>query len=209
MFSPKVQFYTSRGYAYVDVNYRGSTGYGKEYREELKGKWGIKDVEDCIDCALYLCKKNKANREKLIISGSSSGGLTVLASLAFHDIYKCGSSTFGIADLIAMTEHIHKFEAYYDQGLLGGTVQNAKQVYLDRSPLYSADKIKSPLIFFHGDNDFVVHMNQTLKMAEALNKNNIYNEVYIFEGEGHGFKKAESIITTLEKELEFFKKCGC
>ncbi len=209
MFNPKIQYYTSRGYAYVEINYRGSTGYGREYREQLKGLWGIRDVEDCIDGALYLCNKKKADKNKLIISGSSSGGLTVLSSLAFHDIYKCASCTYGIADLIALSEHTHKFEAYYDQGLLGGSMQNSKKTYIDRSPINSAHKIKSPVIFFHGDKDMVVQVEQTYKISKQLNQNNIYNEVYIFEGEGHGFKKAESIISSLEKELGFFEKCGC
>lgn len=209
MFNPKVQYYTSRGYAYVEVNYRGSTGYGRKYREKLKGNWGIIDVEDCIDAALFLCKEKKADRDKLIIAGNSSGGLTVLSSLAFHNIYKCASCTYGIADLIALTEHIHKFEAYYDQGLLGGSVKNSRQIYFERSPINSAEKIKSPVIFFHGDKDFVVHVSQTYKMAQALNQNKIYHEVYICEGEGHGFKKAENIIMSLEKELKFFEKCGC
>ncbi|WP_161998220.1 prolyl oligopeptidase family serine peptidase [Silvanigrella paludirubra] len=205
MFNPKVQYYTSRGFAYLEVNYRGSTGYGRNYREQLKGQWGIRDVEDCIDAALYLCNNNKVDKNKLIIAGSSSGGLTVLSSLAFHNIYKCGSCTYGIADLIAMTEHIHKFEAYYDQGLIGGSVEKEREKYFNRSPLNFANNIKSPIIFFHGDKDVVVHVSQTNKIVNELNKNKIYNEVYIFEGEGHGFKKAESIITSLNKELEFFK----
>lgn len=205
MFNPKVQYFTSRGYAYLEVNYRGSTGYGREFREQLKGKWGVRDVEDCIDAALFLCNEKKVDRNNLMIAGSSSGGLTVLSSLAFHDIYKCGSCTYGISDLIAMTEHIHKFEAYYDQALIGGSVENERDTYFKRSPINAADKIKTPIIFFHGDNDMVVHVNQTHKISEALNKNKIYNEVYIFEGEGHGFKKAENIITALEKELNFFK----
>ena len=209
MFNPKIQYYTSRGYAYLEVNYRGSTGFGREYREQLKGLWGIRDVEDCIDGALFLCNEKKADRNKLIISGSSSGGLTVLSSLAFHDIYKCASCTYGIADLIALSEHTHKFEAYYDQGLLGGSVQNSKQVYIERSPINSAQKIKSPVIFFHGDKDMVVQVEQTYKISKELSQNQIYNEVYIFEGEGHGFKKAQSIITSLENELKFFEKCNC
>jgi dienelactone hydrolase len=209
IFNPKIQYYTSRGYAYVEINYRGSTGYGRKYREQLKGFWGIRDVEDCIDGALYLCNEKKADKNKLIICGSSSGGLTVLSSLAFYDIYKCGSCTYGVADLIALTEHTHKFEAYYDQGLLGGSVQNSKKIYIERSPINSAHKIKSPVIFFHGDKDMVVQVDQTYKISQELNQNNIYNEVYIFEGEGHGFKKAESIITSLEQELKFFKRSGC
>ncbi|KAB8028509.1 S9 family peptidase [Fluviispira multicolorata] len=206
MLTPKIQYYTSRGYAYVEVNYRGSTGYGREYRDQLKGKWGIIDVEDCIDCALYLCELKKADKDKLIISGSSSGGFTVLSSLAFHNVYKCGSCTYGIADLIAMTEHIHKFEAYYDQGLLGGSVQDTREIYFNRSPINSAHKIKSPVIFFHGDKDPVVHVSQTYKIADALNKNNIYNETFIFKEEGHGFRNAENIVISLTKELDFYSK---
>ncbi|APJ04609.1 S9 family peptidase [Silvanigrella aquatica] len=207
MFNAKVQYYTSRGFSYLEVNYRGSTGFGKSYREQLKGLWGILDVEDCIDAALFLCKKNKVDKNKLIIAGSSSGGLTVLSALSFHNIFKCASCTYGIADLIALSEHIHKFEAYYDQGLLGGSPQNAKQIYIERSPIHSAHHIKSPVIFFHGDKDYVVDVNQTYKISEKLKENQVYHEVYIFEGEGHGFKKAESIVNSLQKELEFFVKC--
>lgn len=206
LFNPKIQYYTSRGFAYLEVNYRGSTGFGREYREALKGHWGIREVEDCIDAVNDLVQKKLVSKHKLFLAGSSSGGFTVLAALIQSKIFTCASCTYGIADLIAMTEHIHKFEAYYDQALIGGSVVENRDLYIQRSPLFSAQKIKTPVIFFHGDKDPVVHISQTESMAAALNANNIYNEVYIFSGEGHGFKKAESIIFALEKELQFFRK---
>ncbi len=206
LFNPKIQYYTTRGFAYLEVNYRGSTGYGRAYREDLKGYWGIREVEDCIDAVNYLVQKKLVAQNKLFLAGSSSGGFTVLSALVQTNIFTCASCTYGIADLIAMTEHIHKFEAYYDQGLIGGSVTENRDLYVQRSPLYSAEKIKTPVIFFHGDKDPVVHISQTERMAAALKANNIYNEVYTFSGEGHGFKKAESIISALEKELQFFRK---
>lgn len=209
MFNSKIQYYTSRGFAFVEINYRGSTGYGRQYREQLKGMWGVRDVEDCIDGALYLCNQKKVDRNKLIISGTSSGGFTVLNSLVLHDIYKCGSCTYGISDLISMSEHIHKFEAYYDQGLLGGTLQNSRKIYVERSPINNVKKIKAPIIFFHGDKDVVVNFEQTLKMSLELNQNKIYNEMYIISDEGHGFKKMENILFLMEKELSFYEKYGC
>lgn len=205
LFNPKIQYYTSRGFAYLEVNYRGSSGYGRDYREALKGAWGIQEVADCIDAADFLVKKNLASKNKLILAGSSSGGFTVLSTLVASNIFTCASCTYGIADLVAMTEHIHKFEAYYDQALIGGSILENKDLYLQRSPLTFAHKIVTPIIFFHGDNDPVVHVSQTEKMAAALNTAQVYNEVYIFRGEGHGFKKAESIIQSLKKELEFFQ----
>ncbi len=208
MFNSKVQFFTSRGYAYVEVNYRGSTGYGKDYREKLNGQWGIIDVQDCLDAALFLCKIGKADKNKLIISGGSSGGYTVLSALASEQqVFNCGSCTFGISDLLDMANNTHKFEAYYDQRLLGASPTKDKDVYVQRSPIHSAHKIKSPIIFFHGDRDVVVDISQTQKIAAALKQNNIYHEVYIFEDEGHGFKKSESIMTALIKELEFLNQC--
>nr|BFD31153.1 S9 family peptidase [Pigmentibacter ruber] len=206
LMNPKIQYYTSRGFAYLEVNYRGSTGFGRSYREELKGHWGIKDVEDCIDAVTYLVEKNLIDKDKVILAGSSSGGFTLLSALVKNNKFVCASCTYGIADLIAMTEHIHKFEAYYDQGLIGGSVLSNRELYFNRSPINSADEIKTPIIFFHGDKDPVVNVSQTEKIAAALKNNNIYHEVYIFSGEGHGFKKAESIVEVLEKELKFFQK---
>ncbi|WGL60868.1 prolyl oligopeptidase family serine peptidase [Pigmentibacter sp. JX0631] len=206
LMNPKIQYYTSRGFAYLEVNYRGSTGFGRSYREELKGKWGIKDVEDCLDAVKYLIQKNLVNKDKVILAGSSSGGYTLLSTLVKNNKFLCASCTYGIADLIAMTEHIHKFEAYYDQSLIGGSILTDKELYFNRSPINSANEIKTPIIFFHGDKDPVVNVKQTEKIATALKENNIYHEVYIFSGEGHGFKKAESIVKVLDKELKFFQK---
>lgn len=207
MFNPKIQYYTSRGFAYVEVNYRGSTGYGRSYREKLKGMWGIYDVDDCISCAQYLCDLKLADPNHLFITGSSSGGYTVLCSLAFRPtFYKSASCLYGIGDLIALSEHTHKFEAFYDQGLIGADIHDpqGRKVYEQRSPIHSADQIKTPIIFFHGDKDPVVSVEQTLAMAAILEKNHIKHEVHIFEGEGHGFKKKENIVTLMERESGFW-----
>jgi dipeptidyl aminopeptidase/acylaminoacyl peptidase len=206
LLNPKALFYTSRGYAYAEINYRGSTGYGKDFRKSLTGKWGSQDVEDCADCILYLCEKGKADQKKLILSGSSSGGTTVLKSLACFDIYACASCSYGISDFISMRNHIHKFEAFYDETLLGASFETERHVYSKKSPLFVAHKIRSPVIFFHGDCDVVVDVTQTYQMAQALAKRSVYHEVYIFQDEGHGFKKAENIAAVLRKEFEFFKK---
>ncbi|MES2615515.1 MAG: prolyl oligopeptidase family serine peptidase [Bdellovibrionota bacterium] len=206
MFNSKIQFYTSRGFAYVELNYSGSSGHGREYRERLNNKWGIVDVEDCLACAEYLCTAGLADKNKLILSGSSAGGFTLLNTLTKSNLFKCASCHYGVADLTELANHIHKFEACYDQNLIGDTIQNNPKLYIERSPINHAHNIQNPIIFFHGDKDSVVHMSQTIQMVEALKKQNIYYEVTIFEGEGHGFKKEETIISVLEKELAFFQK---
>ena len=206
MLNPKIQYYTNRGYAYVELNYGGSSGYGKEYRARLNKKWGVVDVEDCIACANFLCEVGLADKNKLILAGSSAGGFTLLNVLTRSQLFKCASCHYGIADLFDMANHIHKFEACYDQNLIGDTLLNNPNLYKERSPINYVQNIKTPIIFFHGDNDPVVHMNQTLLIAEVLKNQNVYHEVTIFEGEGHGFKKEETIISVLEKELAFFEK---
>lgn len=208
LFNPRIQYYTTRGFAYVEVNYRGSTGYGRSYREKLKNNWGIHDVDDCINCANFLCELNLSDKNNLFISGSSSGGYTLLCSLAFRDpFYKAASCLYGISDLVALSEHTHKFESFYDQGLIGADINTPEghKLYEKRSPIHSADCIKTPIIFFHGDKDLVVSVEQTLEIADILKKNHVRYEVYVFEGEGHGIKKSENIVTLLEMELGFLK----
>lgn len=206
IFNPKIQYYTSRGFAYVDVNYRGSTGYGRTYRESLKRHWGVADVQDAIACAKYLQKQELVDEQRVAILGSSSGGFTVLAALTTQNFFTCASCLYGIADLVALGEQTHKFEAYYDQELIGGSLKESKALYTQRSPIHFAKNIQCPIILFHGEKDPVVHVSQSLKMADAIQQTGTHCEVYTFAEEGHGFKKSENIIFYLEKELSFFQK---
>lgn len=206
IFNPKIQYYTTRGFAYVDVNYRGSTGYGRKYRESLKQRWGVADVEDAIACAKHLEKQGWIEGRRVAILGSSSGGFTVLSALTTQNYFSCASCLYGIADLVALGEQTHKFEAYYDQGLIGGSLSEAKELYKQRSPIYFANQVRCPIIFFHGEKDPVVHVSQSLKMAQAIKQTGMHCEVYTFAEEGHGFKKSENMISHLEKELSFFQK---
>lgn len=206
LYNAKIQFYTNRGFAYVDLNYSGSSGYGKEYRNRLNGKWGIVDVEDCIACAEFLCTEGLADKNKLILAGSSAGGFTLFNVLIKSNLFKCATCHYGVVDLAELASHIHKFEACYDQILIGDSLINNPTLYQQRSPINYVEKVKTPVILFHGNKDSVVPMSQTIKIAEELKKQNIFHEVYIFENEGHGFKKEESIITLLERELSFIEK---
>jgi dipeptidyl aminopeptidase/acylaminoacyl peptidase len=169
-------------------------------------------VDDCINCAKYLCNLNLADKNNLFISGSSSGGYTLLCSLAFRDpFYKAASCLYGISDLVALSEHTHKFESFYDQGLIGADINTpeGRKLYEKRSPIHSADHIKTPTIFFHGDKDFVVSVEQTLEIADVLKKNGVKHEVHVFEGEGHGIKKGENVVTLLTNEIIFFDSLLC
>jgi len=204
-FDPGIQFWTTRGFAVVDVNYGGSTGYGRAYRETLKGNWGIVDVEDCVAAAEYLSKNGHVDPKRRAIRGGSAGGYTTLAALAFTDAFQAGASHFGVADLEALARDTHKFESRYLDGLVGPYPER-KDLYQARAPLNSAHKIQCPVIFFQGLEDKVVPPNQAELMVAALNENNIPNEYITFEGEGHGFRRAENIVTALETELRFYQQ---
>ncbi len=200
-----VQFWTSRGFAVLDVNYRGSTGYGREYRQKLYGTWGQADVDDCIHGAVYLAQKGLVDNEKLAIRGGSAGGYTVLSALTFHDTFNAGSSFFGIGDLESMFETTHKFEASYDHWLIGPR-ETRKQIVEQRSPLNFADQINCPVIFFQGLDDKVVPPDQSVAMVQALKDNNVPVAYICFEGEGHGFRQSQNIKLCYEAELYFFGK---
>ena len=201
---PKIQFWTSRGFAVLDVNYSGSTGYGRPYRERLKGQWGIVDVEDAVGGAQAMVAARKADPERLIIRGGSAGGYTTLAALTFHDTFKCGASYYGISDLEVLQQDTHKFEARYNDSLLG-PYPEAKDVYRQRSPIHFADRLSCPIILFQGLEDKVVPPNQSEMMAEAVRKKGLKVKYVTFEGEQHGFRKAENIIRSLEEELAFYR----
>lgn len=204
-FNFKIQFWTSRGFAVLDVNYRGSTGYGRAYRDRLRGQWGVYDVEDVAAGADYLVKQGKADPERLMICGSSAGGYTVLAALAFTDTFRAGASYYGIGDLVSLIKSTHKFEARYLDGLVGEYPQE-HDVYIDRSPLHHVEKLSCPVIFMQGEEDRVVPPPQAEKMADALRAKGLEVELLMFAGEQHGFRRAETIVQTLESELAFYTR---
>ncbi len=201
----KIQYWTSRGFAFVDVNYGGSTGYGREYRQRLNHNWGIVDVNDCINVAKYLVKLGKVDPEKLAITGSSAGGYTTLAALTFGNTFKAGASYYGISNLEALATDTHKFEARYLDNLIGKYPEE-KEIYEMRSPINYTDKLSCPIIFFQGLEDKVVPPNQAIMMVEAL-KNKGLPVAYIpFPEEQHGFRKAENIKKALDSEFYFYSR---
>ena len=200
-----IQYWTSRGFAIVDVNYGGSTGYGREYRQRLNGNWGIVDVDDCCNAALYLVEEGLADPNRLAIRGGSAGGYTTLACLAFRDVFKAGASHFGISDLEALAKDTHKFESRYLDSMIGSYPER-KDLYYERSPINFAHNINCPIILFQGDEDQVVPPNQSQAMFEAVRAREIPTAYVLFQGEQHGFRKAESIKRALEGELYFYSK---
>jgi dipeptidyl aminopeptidase/acylaminoacyl peptidase len=201
---PKIQFWTSRGFAVLDVNYSGSTGYGRPYRERLRTQWGIVDVEDVVAGAKAMVEAGKADPERLIIRGGSAGGYTTLAALTFHDTFKSGASYYGISDLEVLQQDTHKFESRYNDSLIG-PYPEAKDIYKARSPIHFTDRLDRPIILFQGLEDKVVPPNQSEMMADAVRKKGLKVKYVTFEGEQHGFRKAENIIRSLEEELAFYR----
>ncbi len=199
------QFWTSRGFAVLDVNYRGSTGFGRSYRRELYGNWGIADVEDCISGARWLAERGLVDKEKWLISGGSAGGFTVLSALTFHDSFKVGASHYGIADLSAMFATTHKFEASYDYWLLGNQLP-LEELCAQRSPIRHADRLNCPVIFFQGLDDKVVPPAQSEMMVNVLRKKGVPVSYLAFENEAHGFRQADTIRRVYDAELYFFEK---
>lgn len=199
-----IQFWTSRGWGVVDVNYGGSTGFGRAYRERLDGQWGVVDVADCAAAAQALVSAGKASADRIAIEGGSAGGFTTLAALCFTEVFRAGASRYGVADLVSIAEDTHRFEARYLDGLVGPWPV-AKATYDARSPLQHADRIRCPVIFFQGLDDLVVPPSQTDRMAAALKANGIPVEVHHFQGEGHGFRSSTVQITVLERTEAFFR----
>ena len=203
--NPMTQFWTSRGFAVLDVDYRGSTGYGRAYRERLYGAWGVADVEDCVAGAVHLAGTGRADRERLAIRGSSAGGYSTLAALTFHDVFRAGASYYGICDLEVLAADTHKFEARYLDRLVGAWPAE-RDVYRARSPLHHASRIGCPIIFFQGLDDRVVPPNQAELMVDALDHRGLPVAYLRFEGEGHGFRQAGTIRRCLEAELYFYAR---
>jgi len=202
-FSMKRQFWTSRGFAILDVNYGGSTGYGRPYRERLKRNWGIVDVEDCVSGAEMLANQKLADPARLIIRGGSAGGFTTLAALTTHGTFRVGISSFGIGDLETMTRDTHKFESRYLDGLVG-EYPAEKAVYIERSPIHHVDRLDSAMLLLQGLEDKVVPPNQATTMAEAVRAKGHPVALIEFPGEGHGFRAAETIRAAAEAELSFY-----
>ncbi len=201
--SLSTQFWTSRGFAVVDVNYGGSTGYGRAYRQRLQGQWGIVDVDDCINAARHLVAEGLVDERRLAIRGGSAGGYTTLCVLTFRDQFSAGASYFGVADAEALAKETHKFESRYLDGLIG-PYPEAKDVYYERSPIHFADQLSAPLILFQGLEDKVVPPEQAEVMVEALRMRGLPFAYVAFEGEQHGFRKAETIVRAVEAELWFY-----
>ncbi len=201
----KTQFWTSRGFGYFDVNYSGSWGFGRAYRERLDGQWGVRDVADMEAAARHLVATDRADPHRLLISGSSAGGYTVLMTLVNSSLFAAGASYYGISDLARLCESTHKFEAGYIERLLGLSPQNRDRILATRSPLFQADKISAPMIFFQGLKDKVVPPDQAEEMVKALAKQGLEVRYQTFATEGHGFRSSQTIRTALEREYEFYR----
>lgn len=198
-----IQYWTSRGIAVLDVNYGGSTGYGRAYRERLDGAWGIVDVDDCVNGAKFLAAAGKADANRLMIDGGSAGGYTTLCALTFRDQFKAGASHFGVSDAEALAKETHKFESRYLDGLIG-PYPARRDLYIERSPIYFADRLSVPVIFFQGLEDKVVPPNQAEMMVDALRQKGVPVAYVAFAGEQHGFRRAENIKRSLDGELYFY-----
>jgi dipeptidyl aminopeptidase/acylaminoacyl peptidase len=199
----RIQFWTSRGFAVLDVNYSGSSGYGRDYRDRLKGEWGVLDVSNCIDGARHLVAIGKADPNRLIIRGGSAGGYTTLAALTFYDVFQAGASYYGISDIEVLARDTHKFESRYLDSMIGPYPAN-KDVYIQRSPIHFTDRLSCALILFQGLEDKVVPPNQSEMMAEAVRRKGLPVAYVPFAGEQHGFRKAENMVRSLEAELFFY-----
>lgn len=198
-----VQYWTSRGFAFLDVNYGGSTGYGRAYRQRLNDNWGIVDVDDCINGARYLAARGLVDGERLIIRGGNAGGYTTLCAITHHDVFRAAASYFGVSDAEALARDTHKFESRYTDNLIGPYPER-KDIYVARSPIHVADRCSAALILFQGLDDEVVPPNQSEAMFTAARNKELPVAYISFEGEGHGFRRAENIKRALEAELYFY-----
>ena len=200
-----IQYWTSRGIAVLDVNYGGSTGYGRAYRERLNGRWGIVDVDDCVNGARFLATRGDADGNRLMIDGGSAGGYTTLCALTFREQFKAGATHFGVSDAEALAKETHKFESRYLDNLIGPYPER-RDLYVERSPIHHAENLSCPVIFFQGLEDKVVPPNQAEAMVEALRQKGVPVAYVAFEGEQHGFRRAENIKRALDGELYFYSR---
>jgi dipeptidyl aminopeptidase/acylaminoacyl peptidase/uncharacterized protein (DUF2132 family) len=202
-FKWQVQYWASRGFGVVDVNYGGSAGYGRAYRERLNGQWGVVDVDDSVNAARYLVERGSANPERVAIRGASAGGYTTLCALTFRGFFKCGASHYGIGDLEALVRDTHKFESRYPLGLIGPYPER-QDLYRARSPVHFTDRLSSPMILFQGAEDKAVPPAQAQAMFEAVRAKGLPVAYLLFAGEQHGFRRAENIRRSFEAELYFY-----
>ena len=200
-----IQFWTTRGFAVVDVDYGGSTGYGRDYWCRLYGQWGVVDVDDCVNAALYLVKGAKVDGNRLAIRGGSAGGYTTLCALTFRNVFKTGASYYGISDIEVFDTETHKFESRYDIKLIGPYPER-RDLYRERSPIHFTDRISCPMILFQGLEDKIVPPHQAELMVQALRAKGLPYAYVAFEGEQHGFRRKENIKRALEAELYFYSK---
>ena len=199
----EIQFWTSRGFGVVDVNYGGSTGYGREYRRRLDGQWGVVDLDDCVNAALYLAGVGEVDGRRLAVRGGSAGGYTTLCALTFRQVFAAGASYYGIADLETLARDTHKFESRYMDRLIG-PYPEGRELYQERSPINHADGITAPLIIFQGLEDAVVPPLQSESLVTALRANGVPFAYVTFAGEQHGFRQAATIRRAAEAELWFY-----
>jgi len=198
-----LQFWATRGIAVVDVNYSGSSGYGRAYRDRLRGQWGVLDAEDCVEAARALAARGAVDPRRLAIRGGSAGGYTTLRALVTSNTFSAGCSLYGIGDLVALASHTHKFEARYLDSLIGPFPER-RDLYEARSPLRDLDRLSCPLLILQGADDRVVPPEQAEELVRALRTQGLPHAVLLFEGEGHGFRRAETIARALEAELYFY-----
>ncbi|SYZ32486.1 S9 family peptidase [Propionibacterium australiense] len=202
-YSVATQFWTSRGFAVMAVNYSGSAGFGRAFRERLRGQWGIADVDDCIDAARYAMSAGLADMEQVVITGGSAGGFTVLRALERSAMFSAGVSRYGVADLVALQADTHKFEARYNDGLLGPWPQQ-RALYEERSPINHLDELDTPMLIFQGTDDPIVPPNQSRALADAIGSRGLPVALVSFEGEGHGFRLPATNRRVLECQLSFY-----
>jgi dipeptidyl aminopeptidase/acylaminoacyl peptidase len=201
----EILYWTSRGIGVLDVNYGGSTGYGREYRQRLNGQWGVVDVDDCANGARYLARRGDVDGERLIIRGGSAGGYTTLCALTFRDAFKAGASHYGIGDLETFAQDTHKFESRYLDSLVGPFPER-RDLYVERSAIHFTERLACPLILFQGAEDKIVPPNQARTMYAAVKAKGLPVAYLEFEGEQHGFLKAENVRRALEAELYFYAR---
>ena len=205
VFKAGLQYWTSRGFAVLDVTYGGSTGYGREYRERLRGQWGVVDVEDCVHGAQHLVAQGLADGARLIIRGGSAGGFTTLSALTFHNTFAAGASHYGIGDLEALARDTHKFEARYLDSLIGPWPERT-ELYRARSPIHHTAGLNCPLILFQGSDDLAVPPEQSRQMHAALKAKGLPVAYLEFGGEGHGFRQAANIRRAIDAEAYFYSR---
>ena len=203
-FNLEVQYWTSRGWCVAEVNYGGSSGFGREYRERLNKLWGVVDSADCIALAQSLEEERLIDSSRIVISGNSAGGLTALTALYKTDIFKAAFCKFPVIDLNDMRLNTHRFERHYLNSLIGDFKNNQKE-YFERSPINNTDKINKPILIFHGKNDSVINFRESIKFNKELLKRNVYSEIILFDDEGHGFKNIQNKIKVLERTENFLK----